>query len=96
MGIKRVKGRCILYGRIVRMSYASIVKAEKIAREIEWLEYEREYNKKKVEEDFKNLMGRLKNEKSEFEKVMEVLKVEKVLLKRNWADMEEEGDTMGW
>ena len=86
-------------GRIVRMSYASIVKAEKIAREIEWLEYEREYNKKKVEEDFVNLMGRLKSEKSEkseFEKVMEVLKVEKVLLKRNWADMEEEGDTMGW
>ena len=86
-------------GVYIEMSYAKVVKAEKIAREIEWLEFEREYNREKVQNDFKNLMMKLdgeKREKSEFEKVMEVLKVEKVWMKRNWADMEEEGDVMSW
>ena len=83
----------------IEMSYAKVVKAKKIAREIEWLEFEREYNREKVQNDFKNLMVKLegeKREKSEFEKVMEVLKVEKVWMKRNWADMEEEGDVMSY
>ena len=79
------------------MSYSQIVKAEKIAMEIEWLEYQREYEKEKVQRDFVNLMNRLEGYKNvnKFEKVMTTLKSGESV-KKSWAGMVEEAEENGW
>ncbi len=78
------------------MSYSQIANVERIEREIQWLEFQREYEKEKVQKDFTTLMRKLEDDKSnQFESVMKTLKMGKTV-KKSWADMVEEDEDHGW
>lgn len=76
------------------MSYSQVTNARRIEREIQWLEYQREYEKEKVQEDFTALMNRLED-CNKFESVMKTLKTGKPV-KESWADIVEDAEANGW
>ena len=78
------------------MSYSQITNAGQVEREIQWLEYQREHNKQRVQEDFTALMKRLERDKNNrFENVMKTLKTGEPV-KSTWADMIEDAEANGW
>tara|TARA_B100001758_G_C18409578_1_gene614643 strand:- start:3169 stop:3477 length:309 start_codon:yes stop_codon:yes gene_type:complete len=79
------------------MSYSQIANASRVEREIQWLEYQREYEKRRVQEDFTRLMNslNLKEDENKFESVMKTLK-SGTPVKKSWADMVEDDEANGW